>query len=225
MGEDAVHLYDSYGWKNIFDFMYLPRIRKMDGQRTVLRKKIKMLYIGRFDFAAKGVDVLMRAIRDLETDVLWELHLVGGYGTNKDQIIEWCNTTKNVEFAGSWTSDQMIENMTEYDFCIVPSNYDGWNLTPLQAIYAGIGCIISDNAGSQELIRNSRAGAVVKAGDARELSTVIKNVIENHGIIDMWKDCARNYADRISIEQVGGYFIQSLRYCFGEIERKPECPW
>ena len=228
MGERAVKQYSSYGWKNIFDFMYLPKLHKLEtnpGSESPDSKEIKMLYIGRFDYPTKGVHVLMNSIDHLNVSEPWRIDFVGGYGSQKDEVIEWCDKKENVSFIGSWKSDSVVEKMTDYDFCIVPSLYDGWNLTPLQAINAGIGCIVTENSGSEELIRNSGAGVVIQTNDSRALTAAIKNAIENSSTVGLWKISAGKYADKVSMENVGGYFVEALRYCFGEIEVKPECPW
>lgn len=228
MGEDAIKLYSSYGWKNIFNFMYLPKLKianKIVAPNVDAEQEVKMLYIGRFDFATKGVHILMEAIDHIKSSKLWSIDLVGGYGAQKDNVLSWCKEKTHVRFLGSWDAASVVEKMADYDFCIVPSLYDGWNLTPLQAIHAGIGCIITDNAGSQELVRNSGAGVVIKTNDSSMLRECIQEAIENRGLVENWKLNARKYVDRVSIENVGNYFMLGLKYCYGEQEEKPECPW
>lgn len=228
MGEDAVKQYSSYGWKNVFDFMYLPKLKKADKKDVSngrVEQEMKMLYIGRFDYATKGVHILMDAVDHINCSKPWHIDLVGGYGAQKDDVLNWCKGKEHVGFLGSWDADSVVEKMKDYDLCIVPSLYDGWNLTPLQALYAGIGCITTDNAGSQELIRHSGAGAVVKTNDAGALREMLENAIENREVVESWKLNTKDYVDRVSIENVGNYFVQGLRYCYGEREERPECPW
>ena len=228
MGEDAVKQYALYGWKNIFDFMYLPKLKKADtvgDPKDGTVQETKMLYIGRFDFATKGVHILMDAIDHVHCSKPWRIDLVGGYGAQKDEVLDWCRGKEHVRFLGSWDADSVVEKMSDYDFCIVPSLYDGWNLAPLQALHAGIGCIITDNAGSQELIRNSGAGAVIRSNDSNALRVLIQKAIENRDLVEEWKTNTKEYVDKVSIGAVGNYFIQGIRYCYGELEEKPECPW
>lgn len=228
MGEGAVNQYSSYGWKNVFDFMYLPKLKKadkMDAPKGIEEQEGKLLYIGRFDFPTKGVHILMEAVDRIKASKPWHLDLVGGYGAQKDEVLDWCDRKEHVNFLGSWDAASVVEKMANYDFCVVPSLYDGWNLTPQQALYAGIGCIATDHAGSQELIRNSGAGVVIKSGDSNALSQWIREAIENRETTENWKANAKKYADKVSVENVGNYFIQGLKYCYGEREEKPECPW
>lgn len=228
MGEVAVKQYALYGWKNIFDFMYLPKLNKADPVADLQdgsRQEMKMLYIGRFDFATKGVHILMDAIDQIDSSEPWRVDFVGGYGAQKDEVLNWCRGKAHVRFLGSWDAGSVVEKMSDYDFCIVPSLYDGWNLTPLQTLHAGIGCVITDNAGSQELVRNSGAGAVIKRNDSNALSAMIQKAIENRDLVEEWKSKSKEYVDKVSVDAVGNYFIQGIRYCYGELEEKPECPW
>ena len=203
--------------------MYLPVLLKSPKKQR--SNRVKMLYIGRFDFQVKGVDVLMKAVNMLDESAPWEMDLVGGYGNDKDEVIRWASEKKNVRFIGKWNANKVVEKMSNYDVCIVPSKYDGWNLAPLQCIHAGIGCIVTDNAGSQELTVRSGAGLMVHAEDVGDLQNAIQSVIDNPPIIDTWSDRTNEYVDKVSMEQVGSYFVGVLEYCFRYTDHMPICPW
>ncbi len=224
MGEDAVAKYRAYGWSNVHNFMYLPQFKRIDGFHEY-RNTVKMLYIGRFDYHAKGVDILQQAIDRLPEHEIWQIDFVGGYGANKDEVIRWCENRKNVNYIGKWNSDEVVARMTEYDICIVPSRYDGWNMTPQQAIHAGIGCIITDHAGSQEIIRNSNAGMVVSAGSVDAIYESITMVLNKPELIENWRKKAKSYADRISTDAVGKYFVNRLSFSFGYSKEMIKQPW
>lgn len=227
MGSIGVKTYNKYGWskKKLFPFMYNPKLPLIKIKDRVVDIP-KFLYIGRFDKNSKGVDILMKSIDLLDDDKNWKVDLVGGYGDITDEVIEWCKNKKNVEFVGTWDSDTVCYKMANYDVCIVPSKYDGWNLTPNQAINCGIGTIITDEAGSDELIRESNSGIVVKANDVGDLTNAINYVIENPNIIKKWRNKAIQYSKKISSEVVGQYFIDIMDYTFNnEQNKRPACPW
>ncbi len=228
MGNQAKNIYASYGWRKdkIYPFMYLPRIEHNSEDINLKhRNRIKALYIGRFEYATKGVKILMDAIEHINMPEKCHFDFVGGYGAQKDEIIAWCNNTSNVDFCGSWSSDSVIDKMMEYDLCVIPSLYDGWNMAPFQTINAGIGCLISNRAGSYELIESSGAGKVFGVDDYEMLKDILNEIISNPTIVDEWKENADLFQQRISQETVGDYFMQIIQYCFGEIEQMPRCPW
>lgn len=225
MGEKSVYQYKTYGWKKALPFMYLPLLED-ENYRIEKKENIRFLYIGRFEFETKGVDVLMKAVEQLpKITNKWELSLVGGYGSKVEAVINWCSNTPNVEFLGSWPSNEVVKKMRDYDCCIVPSRYDGWNLTPQQAIHAGIPCIVTDGAGSQEITGDSHAGLVIKKNDFVALRDALLLVINSPDIVERWKINAANFKNNISVDNVGKYFEDGLAYFFGYSEIKPKKTW
>lgn len=225
MGHAAVKQYNKYGWKKTLEFVYLPLLERKEQVRQMSNDTLRMLYIGRFDFKVKGVDIIMQAVDMLPKDLKWRIDLVGGYGVDSNRVISWCEHTPQVRYVGTWPSNEAVEKMAQYDFCIVPSRYDGWNMTPQQAIYAGIGCIVTNGAGSQDIIQHSGAGCVVPKGNSIALSKAIEKTVKNPGMVENWKKNAREYVHRISIDCVGSYFIDGLNYFYGYTDRKPQIPW
>lgn len=227
MGQKAGKIYSSYGWdsKIIYPFMYLPIVDDTIKNTSELKgEKIKGVYIGRFMFSTKGTDDLMRAL-DILHDSRLEIDFAGGYGEDKDQVIEWCANCVSADYVGMWASNTIVKSMSKYDFVVVPSKYDGWNMAPYQSICAGIGCIVSDKAGSEEIIENSGSGVIFQAGNYQQLSDILSKIILDKSIVDDWKKRAVAFQDKISINQVGSYFIESIKYQYGEIKTKPYCPW
>ncbi len=228
MGYKAALKYISYGWerKKIFPFMYLPDIKPADSSATILNSdKIECLYLGRFKNSTKGVDVLIKAI-DFLNDSKLHFNFVGGYGDDRDNVIKWCNESQYADYIGSWNQEDVVNMMAKTaSIVIVPSRYDGWNMAPYQSIFAGIGCIVSDKAGSEELIEFSQSGIIFKSDKYKELARILRKVSSNPSIIEKWRKNALLYRDKVSANTVGNYFVGSLKYSFGEITIKPECPW
>ena len=225
MGKIGVNIYVKYGFskEKMYRYMYCPKLPQIEEKPVLGEPKIRFLYIGRFNYSAKGLDILMNAFDKLEHDN-WSLDLIGGYGDKKDEVIDWCNTHGNVNFVGSWNNEEVCIKMRDYDVCVVPSRYDGWNLTPNQAIRSGIGTVITTEAGSDELIASSSAGIVVEP-KVNSLYHALENIVSHPQLCQKWKIKARQYRDKISEETVGNYFAQIIKYTFiGDIE-KPSCPW
>lgn len=229
LGKSGIVEFSKYGWKieKMFSFMYDPPMTNITSQIVKWQKgnPIKILYIGRFARSTKGIDVLIDAFNNLESND-WKLSLVGGYGEYKDYTINWANKHKNVEFLGSWPSDKVSEKISSYDLVIVPSRFDGWNVVVNEALRAGVGVIVSDEAVSHELIEASCAGIVVRAGKTRDLNAAIKYVLSEPEIINTWKEKAVIYSKQIKSEVVGLYLIEILDYIFiNQSNKKPICPW
>lgn len=224
-GDIAIRFYKKVGFRAIYPYMYCPIVTGSLPAVTVEQPICRLLYIGRFDKQDKGIDLLMQAIDNIPLTTTWNLDIVGGYGADRDEFIAWADNHSNVRFAGRWSQTEIIQHMQNYDVCIVPSRYDGWNLTPYYAIHAGIATIISNKAGSDQLIAVSQAGMVYEAESYKKLQACIEQAIYTPEQVEKWKIQACRYRHRISPAIVGQYFIDVLDYEFYHNSNHPACPW
>lgn len=217
LGEKALSIYKKCGWNNnkLFSFLYLPPVTYKSNffEKRNMDNVVKFVYVGRLDYSAKGVDLLLDAFEKIDYSN-WTLDIIGNYGPDKDSIYHRAIKLKKVSYDLYWPINETCKNLSKYDVCIVPSRYDGWNVTTNEAINAGIGVIISSNAGSDELITFSKAGDIFKTEDLEELIDKIKYVLDNPSIIFDWKNNALNYRNQISPDEVSKYFITVLEHLF-----------
>lgn len=229
LGKLGISTFSKFGWKksSMYPFMYNPEVvgNLTQSKYSNPSEPVKILYVGRFARSTKGIDILIKAFNKIENDN-WVLNLVGGYGEYKNPTITWANNHSNVQFLGTWSSDEVAEKISQYDLVIVPSKFDGWNVIVNEALLAGVGVIASNAAVSHELIETSGAGMVVRAGDVYSLQNSIQSVLNQPDILNTWKDKAKTYSKRISSEVVGDYLIDILDYTFiNSSKNKPSCPW
>ncbi len=217
--------FKKYGWikNNLFDFMY------PDGEPQNVKLKVKgtpvrFLYVGRFGYRMRGLDVLMESFDRIKGEN-WTLSLVGGYGPEKDEVILWAKNNAKVTFEGTWKADEVQKKMTEYDVYVAPSREDSWNGQINMALLAGVGVITTDQTGSDELVSASGAGTVIKSSSAEQLTNALDKVIKNEEIVNEWKKKAAEYSERITVKETADYFCKVLEYIFCEREECPECPW
>ncbi len=220
----------SYGIpeEKLYNFMYTHIDENvLPSKKGINVDGIKFVYIGRFNYLNRGMDSLIYAFDRLENENC-TLDLVGGYGENAKEIIEWASQKRNVSYIGSWKSDEVINKLREYDVCISPTRVDGWRIQVNQAIMAGIGTITTEESISDELVKESNSGVVVKAFRKNELYKAISDVLLNPSIIYSWKENAMNYRKRITNDVVADYFVRIVEYSFASSKcekEKPQCPW
>lgn len=226
LGKMGVNTFRKYGWEKekMYPFMYNPLLPILEPNPNIkVKRELKFLYIGRFYYKTKGVDILMKATQYLKGD--WSLDMVGGYGANAEEVIEWASKTPNVHYQGIWDSNSIVQKMRDYDVVCVPTKYDGWNLLINESIHAGIGIISTDEAVSHEVIEKSQSGLVVKAGNIKAFAKAMQYAIDNHDIVEQWKLKAIEGIHLISSDAVGQYLYDIINYEMYHEGNRPICPW
>ena len=226
VGSSGIESVRKYGWtkNNLFNFMYSDNVGASSFSRETVKKPVQFLYVGRFDYEMRGLDVLMKAFDMLNCEG-WHLTLVGGYGTDSNEVIKWAESKDSVSYIGAWPADSVLENMRSYDVYVCPVKEDSWNGQINMAISAGLGVISTDQAGSDELVRASNAGVVIKGGDPAELRAHIEEAICDINIVDEWKTSAREYLCRITADTVAEYFCDVLKGLYVSKSDSVSCPW
>lgn len=228
LGSNTSRIYASYGWDKSkhYPFMYLPRLSTTQNTHDP-EDGLKMLYLGRFRDSTKGVLMIKEAFDMINPEYYnrLTLDLVGGYGENKDELIEWAATKDNVRFLGKWNAENLCDNISQYDVCIVPSRFEGWNLMPYQAMFSGSSCIVSDGAGSDILVKDGGFGLVFPANDSNAFKMTLETAINNIEQVKLWKNNAVKYQKKVNGSVVGKYFVDCLLHIIQQTEIKPKCPW
>lgn len=229
-GQKGVRQLNSYGIPEdkLFSFMYTHIEETVTDKEATFSGQVKFVYVGRFNYLCRGMDNLIYVFEKLKRDD-WSLDLVGGYGEDAKEIIEWAGKQKNVRYVGTWESNRVINNLHDYDICISPTRIDGWRIQVNQTIMAGIGTITTEEAISDELIKESNTGLVVDAFDKNQLYEAVCYVLDNKSLVSMWKANAVRYREHISNDRIADYFQEIVEFCClwndGIEAEKPRCPW
>lgn len=226
LGNQGVDVFRKLGFPadRIYDFMYCPSLQDLSHEKDLqVHSPIRFVYIGRFYYKTKGTDVLLDALPFLKGE--WSLDMVGGYGANREDVLNRIRGFKSVQFAGVWDSNSVVKNIQNYDVVLIPSKADGWNLLVNEAFHAGVGVIVSDQAVSHEVVKSHGGGAVFRSEVPRHMAAVMQSVIDQPGIVLDWMKRARDNVQFISMDTVGKYLYDIVLYEFFQTGEKPKCPW
>ncbi len=226
MGERGCRFYKRIGFneKQLYPYMYQCPF----GRKDVLRapnRPLRFAYVGQLNLR-KGVDLLLSAFEGIEA-LPWSLGIYG-HGPLEAEIqrrIDKKGFSDRLFLKGSIAASEVVETLQQYDVACVPSRFDGWGVVTNEALQAGIPVIVSDEAGSSDLIKASGAGVVIKAKSKKALSEAIINYISAPELVDEGKRRAITYSPRIMPEVVGGYLVQVLRHVFFSEGNRPKAPW
>ena len=147
--------------------------------------KFKVLTFGRGDpedFSLKGYDISARAIVELK-DRSYCLIFVGAPDGKQDEVA--ANLLKSGIDKNQLTvrkfvhsKERLKELFCEVDLCIMPSRTEGFGLTALEALSAGLPILVSGNSGFGEALCTLPLGEsfVVESEDPREWAKAIAGV-------------------------------------------------
>ena len=110
----------------------------------------------------KGFDVLMSSfaqLLDQYPDA--ELHVVGDAAMANSM-----GTDGHVHIHGKLTHDQLSKLLAKMDCLVLPSRLESFGMVVVEALASGVPVIVSDHAGSSEVVSEDKNGWLVAAGDS-----------------------------------------------------------
>ena len=226
IGSLAENFFRSIGFK---ESQVYPYLYQCDAPQISVAKassdEFKIAFVGRLA-GYKGLDLLIEALVSLG-DRAWSLGVYGD-GPAKAELqgtVKRLGLASRIHFHGLIASDAVVSALSKHDLCVVPSRYDGWGMATSEALQAGIPALVSDGAGSRDIIRVSGAGDVFPSGNVHVLNSLLAHRLDNPGIILEEKRRARAYAQKISPNNVGRYLAESFEHAFLGKTPRPQADW
>jgi glycosyltransferase involved in cell wall biosynthesis len=160
----------------------------VDGSQWMGRGITKVLFVGRLD-RIKGAHIFVSAIPLILKEVLDTSFILIGRDTNtapnnssmksymenllppaiKDRVI----------FLGNVERNGLVNHYRESDICVVPSFYENFPNSVLEAMSCGKAVIASNTGGIPEVIEDEVSGLLVKTGDVHDLAEKIIRLLKD----------------------------------------------
>jgi glycosyltransferase involved in cell wall biosynthesis len=140
-----------------------------------------VLYVGRID-KRKGIEFLIRSMHFVVRQVPDALLLVGGTGSHLEKmkaLVSRLNLERNVSFLGFVPDDQLNSLYNQARCVVVPSIFEGFGLTVIEALAAGTRVVGTDVDGIREILKDKDYGVLVKFGDCSALAGAIISELRN----------------------------------------------
>ena len=161
--------------------------------KEILRKQKLITYCGRL-VPTKGVDILIKAfsifVNSRSTNKEYILEIIGD-GECKNEYLILCKELKienNIKFIGQTTNCEARKRIRTAMIHIVPSLYEPFATSALEAMAEGTAVIASNVVGLKEMIDNEENGILVKPKDEFELAKAIENVLNDKQNIKLTKN-------------------------------------
>ena len=166
-------------------------------------KKI-ILYLGRIH-KIKGIDILIEAFKKvLDESFDAQLFIVGGddgFKKNLETQINKMNfSPSDIVFTGSLFDQDKLEAFIDADVYVLPSKYEMFPMTILEAWNAGTPVITTKNCGISDMVR--KAGIVVDY-NADSLAEGIIKIITDKELSDKCKNNGKIILETLSWENIG----------------------
>jgi glycosyltransferase involved in cell wall biosynthesis len=140
--------------------------------QEIQKRRNSLLYVGRID-RRKGVDFLIRAMPEVARRIPDVVLHVGGTGKDLPLLKSYVRAQRlerNVEFLGFIPEDSLNTWYNRVQCAVVPSVFEGFGLTVVEAMAAGT-CVIGTRVDSiRRIIREGASGYLVDYGDTAALA-------------------------------------------------------
>lgn len=194
----------------------------------------RIVHVSRLDHRQKGQDVLLYAIRELKGSLQSGELIVDfiGDGPSREYLqglADELGLKASCRFLGLRPRRYIYENLHQYDLLVQPSRFEGFGLTVVEGLAAGVPVLVSDIEGPMEIIGHGLYGYYFRSEDASDCAKQILGIIGLCTTPNFANErkIARRYAkDRYDVAKTAKEYLKDysrvigsgIRYQFMEID-------
>ena len=128
---------------------------------------------------SKGLEDLAKAVIDIEEASLTVIGS-GPYLEELEEFVVENNLEHRVDLRGKVEHSKVLEMLTNFDIFVLPSRrVEGFPMTLVEAMFAGLPIIGSDMGGVPEAIEPEDTGFVIESGNIEQLKDKMNYLISN----------------------------------------------
>ncbi|MGB7293162.1 MAG: glycosyltransferase family 4 protein [Thermodesulfobacteriota bacterium] len=172
---------------------------------------LKLISLGRVEDLSKGVLWLPEIIKLLDSSNV-TLTIVGD-GPDLNRLKSACAELKEqVRFTGSVPLEEVPFLFSQHDVFIMPSRFEGFGHTLLEAMAAGCVPISSRIRGTTEyIVQDGENGFLFPIGDCRSAAHLIAMLANDKQLLErMSINCKRTVNDRFNIERMVSDYSKAI---------------
>lgn len=164
-----------------------------------------VLFLGRIDVYMKGLDILLEAFSKVKNHNM--ALKIAGSGKKSDerklvQLIKGMRLEHRVEFLGKVSERDKFELLRTCLFLVMPSRFEGWGITAVEANAAGKPVLGTKIKGLSEAVVHERTALLVKTEDVEELRDGLDLFYEDNALRARFGQEGRRWAKKFSWESI-----------------------
>jgi len=159
-----------------------------------------LLCIGRFR-KVKNFDIAIKAYSLVTSQIPNSKMLLIGDGKDREKLenlVKKLNLQEKVEFLGYRNDIPAILKKIKRGVLLMPSSYEGFPITHIEAMYAGIPAIISPFVPSKEI---ASSASLITPIDEKELAKSIVKIYKDKKLYEKLSSEAKRIASNLTIEK------------------------
>lgn len=211
MKED-VHLIQ-YG----FDFQ---RFRTKNEPAIDPQKPLQLVNVGSFQDKKNQIFIVDIALELQKDGVEFEIHLLGD-GQNRSKVqkaVEDAGLTKNILLHGN--VDCVEEWLWKSDIYLHTAWYEPFGLVLLEAMAAGLPCVVLNGKGNRDVIVEGKNGYFIEKEDAKEFSEKLQILAKTEESYKQMSKFGIGFAEGFDMRKTAENFIGFYRDCSSLAQKK-----
>ena len=167
---------------DLFEYMILPPKGLFKMKFGIKEEEKILLYLGRLH-KIKGVDILIKAFTNVIQSIDdVKLVVVGPDDGSLDELqtlVKNLGVGKKVLFTGPLYGLEKLEAYVDADVYVLPSRYEAFGMTVLEAYACGKPVIASNVGGLKDLVINGETGLLVEPGNEIMLTESLLSILKD----------------------------------------------
>jgi len=179
----------------------------VSGEFFALRPEEKpfILSLGRIDIYMKGLDLLLEAFSRIRSPSV-SLKIAGA-GKPADMsrltdLIKRLNLEKRVEYLGRVEEQEKLELLRTCLFLAMPSRFEGWGITAVEANAAGKAVLGTQIRGLSEAVENNQTALLIEPERIDQLASAMDSLVEGEDLRRRLGRQGREWARKFSWESI-----------------------
>jgi glycosyltransferase involved in cell wall biosynthesis len=163
-----------------------------------------VLYLGQL-IDRKGIERLIEIAKEWDSS---RRLIIAGDGPLRESLQEKAKGQDNIRFEGFVSEQRKANLMSTANVFVLPTWQDTWGLVVNESLYHGTPVVVTEAAGSAQLVRETNAGVVVSS-TKEAIGRGIEQALDN---INRFESNAQNAAKMaVSVEKGVQPFIKALK--------------